>query len=249
MIQVEKLEKTFGAQKTLRGVDLSVGTGENLVIIGRSGSGKSVLLKHIAGLIKPDSGRVLIDGCDLVPLTERQLVPFRKKVGIVFQNAALFDSLNVEANIAFPLREERLLKPAEIRDRVAQALDWVEMPGQQRKMPSQLSGGMRKRVGLARALVASPEALMYDEPTAGLDPIVADSINELIIHVCGKFKVTSLTVTHDMVSAYKIADRIVMLHEGRIHFSGTPAEVQACQDPVVHDFVNGISRGRMAVEL
>ena len=241
MIEARDLQKSFGAHRVLNGVSLHVARGESVVIIGRSGGGKSILLKHLIGLLSPDAGDVLIDGQNIAHLSERALLSVRRRFGMLFQGAALFDSLTVAENVGFVLRREGKLTETEITRKIDAALETVDLPGTQQKKPAELSGGMRKRVGLARAIVYEPEIVLYDEPTTGLDPIVADSINQLILRVCERLKVTSVVVTHDMVSARRLAQRILMLHEGRIHFSGTPEEVAACTDPVVCRFVNGIA--------
>jgi len=240
-IHVHDLHKRLGRQEVLRGFDLEVASGETVVILGRSGGGKSVFLKHIIGLMKPNSGEVFVDGQDVVKLSERQLAEVRKKVGILFQSAALFDSMSVEQNIAFPLHELGLKDRKEIDRKVAEALEMVDLAGEQKKMPENLSGGMRKRVGLARAIVGAPRCILYDEPTTGLDPIVADSINRLIRRLQKRLGVTSIVVTHDMKSAFHVADRIAYLHEGRIYFKGTPDELKAADDPLIQDFINGHS--------
>ena len=227
----------------LKGFDLDVPTGETLVILGRSGGGKSVLLKHIIGLMKPDRGDVLVDGESIVPLTERQLSHVRKKIAVLFQSAALFDSMTVEENIAFPLRERSGIKDqAQIDARVAAALEMVDLAGEQKKMPEKLSGGMRKRVGLARAIVTEPRCILYDEPTTGLDPIVADSINRLIRRLQKRLGITSIVVTHDMKSAFHVADQIAYLNEGRVYFKGSTEQLRASTDPLIHDFIEGRSR-------
>ncbi|PAW82124.1 MAG: ABC transporter ATP-binding protein [Pedosphaera sp. Tous-C6FEB] len=241
MIQVRQLRKRFRDQQVLDGVDLTIESGESLVIIGRSGGGKSVLLKHIVGLTHPDSGEVLVNGRDIAHLNERELLAVRRRFGMLFQSAALFDSLTVEENIAFVLARERNHTPEEIARRVAEALEMVEMPGVQKKKPAELSGGMRKRVGLARAIIYRPEVVFYDEPTTGLDPVVSDSIDKLIIRVCERLKVTTVVITHDMRSMQAVGRRVAMLHHGRIYTSGTPAELMASKDPVVSRFVRGIS--------
>lgn len=241
MISVRELTKTIGVQEILRGVDLDVGTGETLVIIGRSGGGKSVLLKHLVGLMQPDSGEIWIEGQNILGLSERKLADIRRKVGILFQSGALFDSMTVEENIAFPLREAGERDPEVIREQVNEMLEVVELEGQHDKMPVNLSGGMKKRVGLARAIVRRPSVVLYDEPTAGLDPVVSDSINHLIRRLQERFHVTSVVVTHDMKSAFHIADRIAYLHEGRIRFSGTSDELQQSSDPLLQDFLLGRS--------
>lgn len=242
MLQVRQLAKALNGAPVLRGVDLDVAAGENLVIIGRSGGGKSVLLRHLIGLMQPDAGMVTFRGQNLSQLGEEELNPIRRELGMLFQNGALFDSLSVEDNLAFPLIEQGLKDRAEVRRRVAEALEDVDLPGQQRKLPAELSGGMRKRVALARAVITRPALMLYDEPTTGLDPIVANSINKLIIRLGEKLHMTSIVVTHDMISANMIADRIVFLYEGRIRFSGTPAEVAATRDEELHRFINGISK-------
>ena len=243
MIEVRALMKTIGEQEILRGVDFRVGKGETLVIIGRSGGGKSVLLKHLVGLMQPDSGEIRIDGENILGLNERKLAAIRLKVGILFQGGALFDSMTVQENIAFPLREAGERDAKVIRERVAEMLDVIEMEGQQDKMPVNLSGGMKKRVGLARAIIRRPSCVLYDEPTAGLDPVVSDSINLLIRRLQERFHVTSIVVTHDMKSAFHIADHIAYLHQGRIHFYGTSEELQRSSDPLIQDFLLGRSQG------
>ena len=241
MIEVRKLIKSFGHQVILDGVDLSIDAGESVVIIGSSGGGKSVLLKHMIGLLSPDSGQVLIDGQDITRLNERALMRVRRKFGMLFQSAALFDSMTVEENVSFVLRREHRLTPGEIEKRVAEVLEMVELSGTQAKKPAELSGGMRKRVGLARAIIYEPQILLYDEPTTGLDPVVSDSIDQLIIRVCDSLKVTSIVVTHDMRSTRRVGRRIFMLHQKKIYTSGTPDEIFSSEDPVVSRFVNGIS--------
>ena len=241
MIEARELRKSFGRQTVLDGVNLRIEKGESVVIIGRSGGGKSILLKLLIGLIQPDSGEVLIDGERLAGMNERQLLQVRHKFGMLFQGAALFDSMTVAENIGFALRREKNLTAAELNRRVSEALDMVELPGTEQKKPSELSGGMRKRVGLARAIVYRPEIVLYDEPTTGLDPVVSDSIDQLIVRVRDRLNVTSVVVTHDMRSARRVGQRIVMLHEGKIYAEGTPDEIFSSSDPVVHNFVNGIS--------
>ncbi|MBA3963534.1 MAG: ATP-binding cassette domain-containing protein [Chthoniobacterales bacterium] len=239
MIAVRGLKKRIGAQEILRGVDISVGTGETLVIIGRSGGGKSVLLKNLIGLMQPNEGEIWIDGQNIIGLSERQLAGIRRKVGILFQAGALFDSMTVEENIAFPLREAGERDAHVIEQKIGEILEVIELDGQQKKMPVNLSGGMKKRVGLARAIINRPSCILYDEPTAGLDPVVSDSINRLIRRLQERFHVTSVVVTHDMKSAFHIGDHIAYLHEGRIYFYGTPEEIQASTDPLIQDFLIG----------
>jgi phospholipid/cholesterol/gamma-HCH transport system ATP-binding protein len=241
MIETVDLSKSFGAHQILDRVSLRIERGESVVIIGRSGSGKSVLLKHLIGLLKPDSGRVLIQGEDIVPLDERQMLRVRSRFGMLFQGAALFDSMTVAENVGFALNRRGALSAEEIRRRVAEALELVDLPGTEEKKPGELSGGMKKRVGLARAIIYQPEIVLYDEPTTGLDPVVADSIDQLILRVRDRFKVTSVVVTHDMRSARRVGQRILMLHDRTIHASGTPEEIFSTRDPVVHRFIEGIS--------
>jgi phospholipid/cholesterol/gamma-HCH transport system ATP-binding protein len=241
MIRVCSLRKTIGQQEILRGVDLEVRTGETLALIGRSGGGKSVFLKHIIGLLEPDSGEIWIHGENIIGMNERQLGAIREKVGILFQGAALFDSMTVEDNIAFPLLEAGERDPKVLRSRVAEMLEVTEMEGHEGKMPESLSGGMKKRVGLARAIVRRPSCILYDEPTAGLDPVVADSINRLIRCLQQRFGITSIVVTHDMKSAFDVADRIAYLHQGRVYFHGTPGELRESTDPLIQDFLLGRS--------
>jgi len=241
MIEVRDLTKRFGANVILDGVSFCIDKGESVVIIGRSGGGKSVLLKHLIALLKPDSGQVLIDGENIVPLNERELLRVRHKFGMLFQGAALFDSMTVAQNIAFPFRRDRSLPETEVAQRVAHVLDLVELTGTENKKPSELSGGMRKRVGLARAIVYNPEIVLYDEPTTGLDPMVSDSIDKLILRVRDRLNVTSVVVTHDMRSARRLGQRILMLHDKKIHTTGTPDEIFNSRDPVVRQFVEGVS--------
>jgi len=241
MISIRNLTKTLGTQEVLRGVDLEIQTGETCVIMGRSGSGKSVLIKHFIGLFQPTSGEVWVEGEEISRLQERKLGSLRKKIGMLFQSGALFDSMTVEENIAFPLRETGVKDPEEIRKRVTEALEMVDLAGEEKKMPENLSGGMRKRVGLARTIVSRPACVLYDEPTTGLDPIASDSINHLIRRLQKRLAVTSVVVTHDMKTAFHTADRIAFLHEGRIYFYGRPAELRASRDQAIVNFVEGNS--------
>ncbi|MGA2174986.1 MAG: ABC transporter ATP-binding protein [Verrucomicrobiota bacterium] len=240
MIEVRDLKKSFGPLRVLQGVSFSVRKGEALAIIGASGGGKSILLKHLIGLLRPDAGDVSIEGRSIAGLDERQLLQVRRKFGMLFQGAALFDSLTVEQNIAFILNRERNHSPSEISGRVAEVLDLVGLAGTEKKWPGELSGGMRKRVGLARAIIYRPEILLYDEPTTGLDPIAADAIDQLIMRVVETFKVTSIAVTHDMRSARRIGRRILLLHQGRIYADQSPDDLFKSTDPVIYRFVNGI---------
>src|SRR6266436_7587716 len=244
MIKVRSLTKTIGQQEILRGVDLEVRTGETLAIIGRSGGGKSVLLKHLVGLMEPGGGEIWIQGQNIIGMNERQLGAIRQKVGILFQGGALFDSMTVEDNIAFPLREAGERDAKILHSKVVEMLEVMEMEGEEAKMPESLSGGMKKRVGLARAIIRRPSCVLYDEPTAGLDPVVADSINRLIRRLQQRFGMTSVVVTHDMKSAFDVADRIAYLHEGRVYFHGTATELQQSTDPLIEDFLLGRSDGR-----
>lgn len=242
-ITIADLHKSFGANHVLRGVDLTVEPGESMVIIGGSGSGKSVLIKHIIGLLKPDRGSILVNGEEVTTMRERQLKELRKKFGMLFQAAALFDSLTVGENVAFALVEHTRLSRAEIADRVREKLTLVGLPGTEDLFPAELSGGMKKRVGLARALAIEPEVILYDEPTTGLDPIMADAINDLIVEMRERFAITSIAITHDMVSAYKIGHRLAMLYQGKIIFTGTPEECKNTTDPMVRQFITGSSVG------
>jgi phospholipid/cholesterol/gamma-HCH transport system ATP-binding protein len=241
MIEVRDLKKSFGSHRVLDGVNLRIESGETAIILGRSGGGKSVLLKHIIGLIAPDSGEVWVAGEKITGMTERQLITVRRRFGMVFQGAALFDSMTVAENVAFALRRDRRYDEKQIAERVARALQMVDLPGTEDKKPGELSGGMRKRVGLARAIVYEPEILLYDEPTTGLDPISSDSIDQLMMRVRDRLRVTSVVVTHDMRTARRVGQCIFMLHDGQIHARGTPDEIFASKDPVVYRFVNGIS--------
>src|SRR5256712_11458904 len=241
MIAVRSLAKKTGQQEILCGVDLEIATGETLAIIGRSGGGKSVLLKHLVGLMAPDAGEIWIDGQNIIGMNERELGAIRKKVGILFQSGALFDSMTVEGNIAFPLREAGERNPKVLSSKVREMLEVMEMEGEEEKMPESLSGGMKKRVGLARSIIRRTACVVYDEPTSGLDPVVADSINRLIRRLQRRFGMTSIVVTHDMKSAFDVADRIAYLHEGRIYFHGTSAELQKSSDPLIQDFLLGRS--------
>ena len=240
MIETRDLRKSFGSQKVLDGISFKIEEGESVVIIGGSGCGKSVLLKHIIGLMRPDSGDVLIDNESIVHMNERELIEVRSKFGMLFQSAALFDSLTVEENIGFVLRKQKV-PDAERKERIAEALEMVELPGTEKKKPAELSGGMRKRVGLARAIVYKPRIVVYDEPTTGLDPIVSDAIDQLIIRVSERLKVTSIAVTHDTRSMRRIGKRILYMRNGKIYVDGTPEEIFSSTDPVVHRFVNGIA--------
>lgn len=239
LIEFRNISKRFGRQEVLDGVELRIEEGQSLVIIGASGSGKSVMLKHIVGLIRPDEGEVWFDGHRIDDLPERKLSQVREQFGFLFQMGALFDSMNVKDNIAFPLIEHTNMPAGEIAKVVEEKLRMVGLPDVQKKMPAELSGGQRKRVALARAIALDPRVILYDEPTTGLDPIRSDVINELILKLQRELKVTSVIVTHDMHSAFKIADRIVMLHEGKLIIDGSPDDIRQSDNPIVHRFVTG----------
>jgi phospholipid/cholesterol/gamma-HCH transport system ATP-binding protein len=241
MIEVRDLKKSFGAQPILDGVSFQIEHGESVVIIGRSGGGKSVLLKHLVGLLQPDAGEVLIDGENIGPMSERQLLRVRKKFGMVFQGAALFDSMTVAENVGFAFRNHEHLTTGEIAKRVAATLEMVDLPGLQNRKPAELSGGMKKRVGLARAIIYEPQIVLYDEPTTGLDPIVSDSIDKLMMRVHEHLKVTTVVVTHDMRTARRVGQRVMMLHEKKIYASAAPKEFFESRDPIVRQFVDGVA--------
>lgn len=248
MIEVIGVHKSFGDFPVLRGVDLSVEKGESMTVIGGSGSGKSVLLKHIIGLLYPDKGRVIVDGQVLNELEEHGLNELRKKFGMLFQMAALFDSLSVWENVGFSLKQHTKLSDREIRKIATEKLALVGLKDVEDKMPAELSGGMKKRVGLARAICMDAEIILYDEPTTGLDPITADAINDLIIDLRKKLGVTSVAITHDMHSAYKISDRIAMLFKGEILETGTPDQIRNSKSPIVQQFITGSAVGPITAE-
>src|SRR5438876_2766493 len=241
MIEVRDLSKSFGSHQILDRVSFRIEKGESVVIIGRSGGGKSVLLKHLIGLLQADEGQVLIEGENIVPMNERALLRVRHKFGMLFQGAALFDSLTVAENVAFAFRRDRSLPEEQVARKVAEVLELVDLPGTQQKKPSELSGGMRKRVGLARAIIYQPQIVLYDEPTTGLDPVVSDSIDQLILRVRDRLDVTTVVVTHDMRSARRLGQRIMMLHERRIYATGRPDEIFGSQDPIVRRFIDGVA--------
>lgn len=247
MIEIRNLKKTFGSKPVLRGVNLDIQKGESQIIIGRSGCGKSVLLKHIIGLVKPDAGQIYVDGEEVTHATTRDLYRMRRKFGMLFQGAALFDSMTVGENVALGVREHRMFDEAEVERRVAEKLELVRLPNTQHLKPAELSGGMKKRVGLARALMMDPEFVLYDEPTTGLDPITSDAINDLIIECNQQLGVTSIVVTHDMTSAYKVGNRFAMLHDGEVIFTGTTDEVRRTNHPVVKQFIEGRADGPLEV--
>ena len=243
IIGMRGLKKSFGPKQVLDSLDLDIARGETLVVIGRSGCGKSVLLKHITGLVRPDAGEILFEGEDMTRFDRKKLFQMRMHFGMLFQSSALFDSMTVGENVALPLRKHSDLGDDEIARIVGAKLELVGLTGVQDQYPAEMSGGMKKRVGLARAVAMDPQVVLYDEPTTGLDPIMADVINELIRTLQRELKVTSVVVTHDIKSAYRVGDRIAMLHEGRIIYSGTPDEVRRSDDPVIRQFVEGRAEG------
>ncbi|HJX34018.1 MAG TPA: ATP-binding cassette domain-containing protein [Desulfatiglandales bacterium] len=243
MIQIEDLHKSLSGKKVLEGVNLNVNKGEILVLIGMSGYGKSVLLKHIARIFRPDRGRVLIDGKDIGLLNSRELAEVRSRLGFLFQGGALFESMSVYDNVAFPLKEKLGLKKDEINERVLRELDQVGLSGAEDKYPTQISGGMQKRAALARVLVWQPEIILFDEPTTGLDPIIGHAILQLIEELHKNRNFTSIIVTHELHRVFKIANRAAMLHEGIIKTLGTPDEILASDDPVVRQFITGDTEG------
>jgi phospholipid/cholesterol/gamma-HCH transport system ATP-binding protein len=239
-IRVRGLHKTFGPQHVLRGVDLDIERGKINIIIGGSGQGKTVLMKHLMGLLRPDDGHIWVDGVDMVELEDLEMARMRRKFGMVFQYAALFDSMNVVENIAFPLIERYRLPESEILERVRELLeklDLADVSGIEQKFPAELSGGQRKRVGLARALIDRPEIILYDEPTTGLDPIATKNVDEMIKQAAEEFGVTSVVISHDMASTFRIADRVAMLDQGKIVVKGTPEEVMASDYPTLREFI------------
>jgi phospholipid/cholesterol/gamma-HCH transport system ATP-binding protein len=238
MIEIRNLHKSFGNNKVLRGVNLDIDTGETLVIIGRSGCGKSVLIKHIVGLLYPDEGYVKVEGQAVEEMNMEELYDLRRRFGFLFQGSALFDSMTVEENVSLPLVESgKRYTLAELEKRVAEKLEMVGMSGFQKLKPAELSGGMKKRVGLARALITDPDYIFYDEPTTGLDPIMSDSIDHLIKELTDRLSVTSVVVTHDMYSVKNVANQVAMMHEGIIHFAGTPSELISSNDPTIKEFI------------
>ena len=239
MIRVQGLHKRFGAQPVLRGIDLDIATGEIMVVIGRSGGGKSVLLKHLIGLLRPDSGTVAVDGTEITRLRGSELDQVRERYGVVFQGGALFDSMSVADNVAFPLREKSRLGHAEIKARVEVKLEQVGLSDMGHKNPAEISGGMRKRVAIARALVTEPEIVFFDEPTTGLDPILVNTIHHLIVELHRKFRFTAVMVSHEIPEIFEIADRVAMLHEGVIVEVGPPDAVRASTNPIVQQFIRG----------
>ncbi len=246
-IECRNVWKSFYGKSVLRGVNLVIRPGETLVIMGQSGSGKSVLLKHLVGLLIPDRGSILVDGVDVPKLNRKKLFELRMRFGMVFQGAALFDSLTVEENVGLALREHTEKTDEEIKAIVDQKLRMVGLEGVSEKYPAELSGGMKKRVGFARAIAMNPECVLYDEPTTGLDPIMADVVNTLVIKLADELSITSVVVTHDLASAYKVADRIAMLHDGIVLFEGTPDEVRKTDNATVRQFIEGRAVGPIVV--
>ena len=247
MIRIRGLSKRLGRKQVLQDLDLDIPTGSTTVVMGPSGTGKSVLLKHIIGLMKPDAGTIEVDGQEVTGLSEREWTEVRKRFGMLFQGSALFDSLTVGENIALPLREHTGMTADEIRHRTAERLEWVGLRGVEDMKPASLSGGMRKRVGLARAIAMDPAYILYDEPTTGLDPIMSDVINRLIRGLQERIGVTSIVVTHDMHSARQLADRMALLHGGKVVFTGTPEEASTTGNELVRQFVEGSSEGPIQV--
>ena len=243
MIQIQGIHKWFGQNHVLQGVDLTIKEGETLVIIGRSGCGKSVLLKHIIGILEPEEGDIKIDGRSVRTMPQGEQDQFRLQLGMLVQGAALFDSLTVRENVGFSLYEHTKLSEEVISQKVREKLGLVGLRDIENLMPASLSGGMKKRVGLARAICSEPKIILYDEPTTGLDPINADVINDLILRMQEQLKVISIVVTHDMTSAYKVADRIAMLYDGKIIGVGTPDEIKNSKDPIIQQFITGSARG------
>jgi phospholipid/cholesterol/gamma-HCH transport system ATP-binding protein len=243
MIRIVDLHKAFGPNRVLRGVNLAVAKGETMVVIGQSGSGKSVLLKLMIGLLKPDAGKIYIDSQEIARMKDEDLQAITRKFGLLFQGAALFDSMTVAENVRFGLERHTQYSAAEMNELVVKSLARVGLSGIEKLMPHQLSGGMKKRVGLARAIAYRPEIMLYDEPSTGIDPIRADAINELINKLKVEMSVTSVVITHDMASCYKVADRIAMLYEGQIIEEGTPDEIRRSQNAVVQQFIHGQAEG------
>ncbi len=249
MIELRDIDKSFGEHAVLRAVSFRVAAGESVAIIGRSGTGKSVMLKHLVGLLMPDAGEVRVNDTALNEMSERELLGVRQQFGMLFQSAALFDSMSVYENIAFPLRRAGNTSETEISRQVAEMLRLVELPGEEDRMPSELSGGMRKRVGLARAIVHRPAVVLYDEPTTGLDPVVSDSIDQLMMRVRDEFKITSIAVTHDMRCARRLGQRIIYLREGQVYLDAPADEVFNSVDPVVSRFIKGEADSKEEIEL
>jgi phospholipid/cholesterol/gamma-HCH transport system ATP-binding protein len=247
-IELRNIDKSFGGKQVLRDMSIDVARGESLVIVGGSGTGKSVTLKHVIGLLRPDKGRVVIDGTDITGLKDVELNQLRRRFGMSFQEGALFDSMSVFENIAFPLRRHTKMSETEIRARVEECLENVHLHGVERKRPSELSGGMRRRVGFARAISLKPEILLFDEPTTGLDPVISDVIANLIEEMDEKLGTTTITITHDMKVAFKIADRVAMLYKGQIIEQGTADQFQRSANPIVQQFIEGRAEGPLTAD-
>ncbi|MCK9230840.1 MAG: ABC transporter ATP-binding protein [Syntrophales bacterium] len=247
MIELRDIHKSFKNHIVLDGLNLKIEEGKTTIIIGRSGGGKSVLLKHIIGLLKPDRGTIVVDGDDITAMGDRELNEVRKKFGMLFQEAALFDSMNVLENVAFPLREHSRMKEQEIRDRVRSRLQDVGLSGVEEKMPSELSGGMKKRVGLARALAMEPRIVLFDEPTTGLDPVMTEAIDRLIFETQRNFNLTCVVISHDIKSIFAVGHRVAMLYDGRIIEYGTPEALKASSNPVVQQFLAGSLEGPISI--
>ena len=239
LIRVRGLHQHFGENHVLRGVDLDIYYGETVCLLGTSGGGKTVLVKHMLGLMQPEEGSIEIDGVDIAQMSERKLGPVRKKLGMMFQNGALFDSMNVAQNVAFPLIEAGIKDTGELDRQISEVLEIVRLPGQEETMPSALSGGMKKRVALARAIVNHPACVCYDEPHAGLDPITSDSIDKLIKCLQKEHGITNIVITHELRSVFRIADRIVFMKDGQVHWQGPPEKIKTCTDPVIQQFFDG----------
>jgi phospholipid/cholesterol/gamma-HCH transport system ATP-binding protein len=246
MIEVQEVHKSFAGQPILQGVNLHIEPELITVIIGGSGQGKTVLLKHLIGLLKPDQGKILVDGVDIVPLNEREMLPIRRKFGMVFQHAALFDSMNVYENVSFPLREHTHLPERERRRLVREKLEALNLKGIEEKYPAELSGGMRKRVGLARAVILNPQIVLYDEPTTGLDPVGTENVDHMIVEAAQKFRITSVVISHDIPSTLRIAHRIAMLYGGRIIVYGTPDDIRRSEEPELQRFLRLALGGQAA---
>lgn len=248
IIEIKDIYKKFGTQQVLNGLSLNIPKGLITVIIGRSGGGKSVLLKHIIGLLKPDAGQIIFDGVNMVAADDKTLEGIRKRFGMLFQEGALFDSLNLEDNIGFPLFEHTKLSDKEIYDRVKEVMAMVGLSGAEKKFPSEISGGMRKRAGLARAIISNPEVILFDEPTSGLDPIMSATIDNLIVDVQRRLNVTCIVISHDIKSTFRIAHKIAMLYEGKIIAEGTPEEMQHIDNAYLKQFIGGLTEGPMTAE-
>lgn len=247
IIKIRKLCKKFGTQEVLKELDLDIPKGMITVIIGRSGGGKSVLLKHIIGLIKPDSGEIYVDGIDIAKEPEDKLNEIRKRFGMLFQEGALFDSMTIEENVAFPLVEHTKLSHKEIEERTKEVLAMVGLTGAEKKYPSEISGGMRKRAGLARAIISKPDIILFDEPTSGLDPIMSAHIDNLIVEIQKRLNVTCIIISHDIQSTFRIAHKIAMLYDGKIIAEGTPSEMRTLDNPYLRQFIEGSSKGPIQV--